>query len=50
LAFDVIDDIEVTKAQKKVYELGRKNGLEYVEGPMGFSNLKEASLLKDLTN
>jgi hypothetical protein len=22
---------------KKVYELGQKNDLEYVEGPMGFS-------------
>jgi hypothetical protein len=37
--FDVINDIEVTKAFGKVYELGRKNNLEYVEGPMGFSNL-----------
>ena len=37
--FDVIDDIEVTKALlEKVYELGRKNNLDYVEGPMGFSN------------
>ena len=38
--FDVIDDIEVTKALlEKVYELGRKNNLEHIEGPMGFSNL-----------
>jgi hypothetical protein len=39
LAFDVIDDIE-DEGSEKVYELGRKNGLEYVEGPMGFSNLE----------
>ena len=41
--FDVIDDVEVTKALlEKVYELGRKNNLEYVEGPMGFSNLDKS--------
>jgi GNAT superfamily N-acetyltransferase len=46
--FDVIDDIDVTKALlKKVYELGRKNGLEYVEGPMGFSNLDKVGILTE---
>lgn len=46
--FDVIDDIEVTKALlEKVYELGRKNGLEYVEGPMGFSNLDKVGVLTE---
>jgi hypothetical protein len=44
--FDVIDDIEVTKALlEKVYEFGRGHGLEHVEGPMGFSNLDKVGLL-----
>ena len=46
--FDVIDDIEITKALlEKVYELGRKNKLEYVEGPMGFSNLDKVGVLTE---
>ncbi|PRZ27888.1 GTP cyclohydrolase [Flavobacterium granuli] len=46
--FDVINDIKVTKALlEKVYELGRKNGLEYVEGPMGFSNLDKVGVLTE---
>ena len=46
--FDVIDDLEVTKALlKKVYELGHKNNLEYVEGPMGFSNLDKVGVLTE---
>jgi hypothetical protein len=46
--FDVIDDIEVTKALlEKVYELGQKNNLEYVEGPMGFSNLDKVGVLTE---
>ncbi len=46
--FDVIDDIEVTKALlEKVYELGKKNNLEYVEGPMGFSNLDKVGVLTE---
>lgn len=44
--FDMIDDIEVTKALlEKVYELGRENKLKTVEGPVGFSNLDKAGLL-----
>jgi hypothetical protein len=44
--FDVIDDIEVTKVLlEKVYELGKKNNLEYIEGPMGFSNLDKVGVL-----
>lgn len=44
--WDVIDDIEVTKVLlEKVYELGRKNKMEYVEGPMGFSNLDKVGVL-----
>ena len=46
--FDVIDDIEVTKALlEKVNELGRKNNLEHVEGPMGFSNLDKVGVLTE---
>ncbi|WP_338647960.1 GTP cyclohydrolase [Flavobacterium sp. KS-LB2] len=46
--FDVIDDIEVSKALlEKVYELGRKNNLEHVEGPMGFSNLDKVGVLTE---
>ncbi|HEU0136851.1 MAG TPA: GTP cyclohydrolase [Flavobacterium sp.] len=44
--FDVIDNIEVTKALlEKVYELGRKNNLDHIEGPMGFSNLDKVGVL-----
>lgn len=46
--FDVIDDIEVTKALlEKVYELGRKHNLDHVEGPIGFSNLDKVGVLVD---
>ena len=44
--FDVIDDVEVTKMLlQKVYDLGKKNNLEYAEGPMGFSNLDKVGVL-----
>lgn len=44
--FDVIDDLKVTEALlEKVYETGRKNNLEYVEGPVGFSNMEKAGIL-----
>lgn len=46
--FDVIDDVEVTKALlEKVYELGRKHKLEYAEGPMGFSNLDKVGVVTE---
>ncbi len=46
--WDVIDDMEVTKALlEKVYEFGRQNNLEYVEGPMGFSNLDKVGVLTE---
>jgi hypothetical protein len=46
--FDVIDDVEVTRALlEKVYELGKKYNLEYVEGPMGFSNLDKVGVLTE---
>ena len=38
----------MTKALlEKVYELGRKNNLEHVEGPMGFSNLDKVGVLTE---
>jgi hypothetical protein len=46
--WDVIDDIEVTKALlEKVYEKGRQYHLDYVEGPMGFSNLDKVGVLTE---
>lgn len=46
--FDVIDDIEVTKALlDKVHEIGKANDLDYVEGPVGFSNLDKVGLLTE---
>jgi GNAT superfamily N-acetyltransferase len=46
--FDVIDDIEVTKALlEKVYEYGRSHGMEYTEGPIGFSNLDKVGVLTE---
>tara|TARA_R110002124_G_scaffold138576_6_gene302300 strand:+ start:250394 stop:251512 length:1119 start_codon:yes stop_codon:yes gene_type:complete len=43
---DMIDDLEVTKALlEKVYEVGRAHDLEYVEGPVGFSNMEKAGIL-----
>ncbi|WP_310557302.1 GTP cyclohydrolase [Flavobacterium sp.] len=46
--FDTVDDIEVTKSLlEKVYELGKKHHLEYVEGPMGFSNLDKVGVLTE---
>jgi GNAT superfamily N-acetyltransferase len=44
--FDVINDIEVTKALlEKVYEKGRELNLDYAEGPVGFSNMEKAGIL-----
>ncbi len=46
--FDVIDDIEVTKALlAKVEELGKLHNLENIEGPMGFSNLDKVGALTE---
>lgn len=43
---DMIDDIEVTKALlQEVYKKGKEHNLEYVEGPMGFSNMEKAGVL-----
>jgi GNAT superfamily N-acetyltransferase len=46
--WDVIDDISVTEALlEKVKELGHKNNLEHIEGPMGFSNLDKVGVLTE---
>ena len=46
--FDVIDDIEVTKALlAKVEELGKKHHMDHIEGPMGFSNLDKVGILSE---
>ncbi|MGK0493631.1 MAG: GNAT superfamily N-acetyltransferase [Maribacter sp.] len=44
--FDFIDDENVSKALlEKVAEIGSKNDLEYMEGPVGFSNLDKVGVL-----
>ncbi len=44
--FDVIDNIEVTKALlEKVAEFGRTHQLTFMEGPVGFSNMDKAGIL-----
>jgi len=44
--FDFIDDFEVSKALlDKVVEIGEQNQLEYMEGPVGFSNLDKVGVL-----
>ena len=44
--FDVVDDINVTAAlMQKVYSIGKNNGMEFIEGPVGFSNLDKAGML-----
>ena len=43
---DMIDDLEVTKLLLgKVKEIGKANNMEYMEGPMGFSNLDKVGVL-----
>ena len=44
--FDVINDIEVSMVLlEKVREIGLKNNLEYIEGPVGFNNLDKTGVL-----
>ncbi len=46
--FDVIDDVEVSKVLlDKVEEIGLENNLEYIEGPVGFTNLDKTGILID---
>ncbi|OUS00877.1 GTP cyclohydrolase [Flavobacteriales bacterium 33_180_T64] len=45
---DVIDDVNVTEALlDKVHEVGKQHDLEYVEGPVGFSNLDKVGVLTE---
>jgi len=44
--FDFIDDPEVSKTLlNKVAEIGQQNKLEFMEGPVGFSNLDKVGVL-----
>ena len=44
--FDFIDNYEVSDILfKKVIEIGKANHLDYMEGPMGFSNLDKVGVL-----
>ncbi len=44
--YDVIDDIEVTRVLlNEVEKFGKKYDLDFIEGPVGFSNLDKAGLL-----
>tara|TARA_R110002073_G_scaffold40547_1_gene114857 strand:+ start:61643 stop:62761 length:1119 start_codon:yes stop_codon:yes gene_type:complete len=46
--FDFIDDLNVSEALlKKVEEIGAQNHLEYMEGPVGFSNLDKVGVLTE---
>ncbi len=46
--YEVIDDLEVTKALlAKVCEIAKQHKLEYIEGPVGFSNLDKVGVLTD---
>ena len=46
--FDVVDDVDVTKALlEKVHEIGKLHQLDYVEGPVGFSNLDKVGVLTE---
>lgn len=46
--FDVIDDIEVTKALlEKVEAFGKEKGMDHIEGPLGFSNLDKVGVLTE---
>ncbi|MDX1618118.1 MAG: hypothetical protein R3224_04995 [Balneolaceae bacterium] len=44
--FDAIDEPEVTRELlNEVEKIGRNNGLEFMEGPVGFSNMDKAGML-----
>lgn len=45
---DFIDDLQVSKALiDKVYEIGKEHHLEFIEGPLGFSNLDKVGVLTE---
>jgi GNAT superfamily N-acetyltransferase len=44
--YDTVDDVNVSKAlMDKVLEFGKSRKLEFVDGPVGFSNMDKAGLL-----
>lgn len=44
--FDFVDDIEVSRLLlEKVHQIGCENHLEFVEGPVGFSNMDKVGIL-----
>lgn len=46
--FDFIDDFEVSQALfNQVESLGKEHGLEYAEGPVGFSNLDKVGVMTE---
>jgi len=46
--FDYIDDSAVSEALlKKVTEIGKQNNLEFLEGPVGFSNMDKVGVLTE---
>ena len=46
--FDFIDDLEVSKILlDKVAKIGKSNNLEFLEGPVGFSNLDKVGIITE---
>lgn len=46
--FDFIDELEVSKALlNKVTEIGNEHKLDYIEGPVGFSNLDKVGVMTE---
>lgn len=46
--FDFIDDVEVSEALlNKVFKIGEAHKLDFVEGPVGFSNLDKVGVLTE---
>lgn len=46
--FDFIDDINVSKTLlNKVEQIGKSHSLEYMEGPVGFSNLDKVGVMSE---
>ena len=46
--FDFVDDLEVSTALlNKVEEIGKENKLQFMEGPVGFSNLDKVGVLTE---
>lgn len=44
--FDFIDDLNVSKLLlDKIHEIGKKNNLDFVEGPVGLSNMDKVGVL-----